>query len=371
MASIELLEVGPALSRVALHDLEPATDAAVHLVEVVDDHRLEGLGQPGAAELVRAVVREHDVRQVHLERPREALELRAPLVDELGGDDQVPDEATLVGVLGPALDRHLARLADVVQEGPGDHQLAVGLRVLVGDPLGKAHHRGGVVGEPAGVRVVDALGGRRTLEVGGKGLIVQERAQERLQVRILEPVDHLAYLLEGALTGGGLGRRRELGEVEALGRGLLDRIDLELNAPLEGRHRSVDQHQVALGELGVPLFGLLPDTGVEIAGAVAQRYGQEGLSGLGAGRGLLRDHEDALHLLFVVDVLDVNLLHGASSSNAGPSAGATIAPSLWACTDSMSTLCALSTARGSVPPGEAVLMVEGERAGGVEVTGWA
>ena len=244
------------------------------------------------------------------------------VVDPLRRHDQVADQLPLVGVLGVAVAGELPDLAEVVQEGAGHQQVAVDLRVLVGQAVGQLHDGDGVLEQAAGVGVVDRLGGRGPAQARGEVLVAEEGGDERLDVLVGDGVGQAEQLAPGllvALGGGGLlgllrfGRRGvdELGGVERGGVGLGDCLDAELRLALEGADQPFDLDVVLLLEERHHLLELLEGAGLEFAGLVVERDRQVGLAALrGRGR-LLDDQEEALDLLAFRDVLDPGLFHEA------------------------------------------------------------
>ena len=77
------------------------------------------------------------MHDVVLEIARDAHAARL-VVDPLRGHHEVADEAALVRVLDVPVALELADLAEVVEEGAGDEQVAIDLRVVVGDAGARA-----------------------------------------------------------------------------------------------------------------------------------------------------------------------------------------------------------------------------------------
>ena len=163
------------------------------------------------------MVGQHQVDDVVLQLARHA-DAAGLVVDPLRGHDQVADQLPLVGVLGVPLAGELAHLADVVEEGAGHQQVAIDLRVLVGEPVGQLDDGDGVLEQPAGVGVVDRLGGRGAAQPGGEVLVAEEGGDERLDVLVGDGVGQRQQLGPGRVVDLGVGRRSPASWARGAGR---------------------------------------------------------------------------------------------------------------------------------------------------------
>ncbi len=323
VVAVDVLGVGPA-ARPALapHEPEPGVHPAVEVVDEVGDQRLEGHRGLRRPELQLAVVGEHEVDHVLLELAGHA---HAPglLVDPLRGHDQVADQPSLVGVLDAALVAELADLAQVVEEGAGHEQVAVELRVLIGDPVGELDAGHGVLEQPSRVGVVHALRGGRAAQAGDQVVVGQEGLHEFLHVDVgdgLDEADQLGPGRVGGIVGRSLLRlarlgRRHPGEVGGVDPGdggidLDDRLEAELRLALEGADGALDLDQVLLLEEGRELLDTVEGAGLDLPRAVHQGGREVALAALGGRHGLASHREDGLHALAFLHVLDPGLLHG-------------------------------------------------------------
>ncbi len=330
---VQVLAVGPApRSALAPHEVEPGVHPAVEVVDGVGDERLEGHRLLGRAVLVPAVVGEDEVDHLVLEV---AGDTHPPglVVDPLGGHHEVADEAPLVRVLHLALEGELADLAEVVEEGAGDEQIAVHLRIVVGDPMGELEAAHGVLEQAARIGVVDALRRRGSPQPVDHVLVVEEGLDEVAHVGVGDGLDEREELLPErllglaeadllGLLGLGRGREDELGGVKP-GGGKVDlggRLDAHLRLALEEADLPLDLDGVLLLEQRRQLLDLVEGAGLELPGLVVERDGQVRLAALGGGNGLARHEEQALHPFPFLHVLGPDLVHG--SREASPSGAA-------------------------------------------------
>jgi len=199
----------------------------------VHDDGLACHGDDGASLLTLAVVRDDDVTQARRELGREALDLGDEALDDVVTDDDLALQASGVGeprrerVTGVARD-----LADVVQQGAGDDEVAVHGRQTVGD--GRRHlgddHR--VLEQAVAVRVMVAHRGRDDGEGLARLAVWVDGARKELRdVRLADAGDQrrepLAQLVQRNGRDGDQCRRVVLSFAHHA-----EPLDHELGAPL-------------------------------------------------------------------------------------------------------------------------------------------
>ena len=321
VVAVDVVGVGPAaVAALAAHQVEPGVDAAVELVERVDQQGLQGHRRPGRPVLELAVVGQHDVHHVLLEVARHPGPAGL-VVDPLRRHHQVADQPPLVGVLDLPVVAELADLGQVVEEGAGHQQVAVHLRVVIGQAVGQLEAGDGVLQQPARVGVVDALGGRGPAQADHHVLVLEEGVHQRLHVRVGDGVDEggelppqrlLLLAVPAPLRLLGLGGRRpgEVGRVDGGGVGRLHQLHAELRLALERAHQAAHRHVGALLEQRRELVHAVERARLQLTRLVLERHRQISLAALGGGDGLAGDEEDAAHRLALLHVLDPDLVHG-------------------------------------------------------------
>jgi GTP cyclohydrolase IA len=230
--------------------------------------------------------------------PRSA-DRAALLVDHLEAEQDVAEQLAGGGVREPGLGGDLADLADVVDEGAGDEEVAVDhVAVVGGEHVTEPGDGDGVLEQAANVGVVVALGGGRLAEpLAGLGLGPEQRA-EQLAERLL--ADGPDELHERGVERGGVARsaRHEEAEVGGLDADAVELVHVERALALEDLdaavHADVD---AGLGD-GAEPFGVLPYAGLDGAVQVAELEAEVGLvvagpGGHGAGDAVAADDATA------------------------------------------------------------------------------
>ncbi len=233
------VEARPGLAggELALEAVE-AAEAAAEVVDHVDEDGLAGGGDDRRAVLQLAVVAEDDVedalgevgveaRQV-LDRPAHGVVAERDLPLQAAGVGEVDRQRVVV--VGDAL-------ADVVQEGAGDGDLAVDAGEEVGRGGDRLGDRERVLEQPVPVGLVVGLRRRRDREaLPGLRVGAEEDVEQLAQLRALDRRQQFAQLALELL-------RRDLGlGGQVLGRvlvvlGLAQGADLDLRPPAIARPR--------------------------------------------------------------------------------------------------------------------------------------
>ena len=183
------VEARPGLAggELALEAVE-AAEAAAEVVDHVDEDGLAGGGDDRGAVLELAVVAEDDVEDRLGEAGVEAGDVLDPAADQVVAERDLALQAAEIG----EVDRQRVvvvglGLADVVQEGAGDGDVAVDAGEEVGGGADRLGDRERVLEQPVAVGLVVGLGGRRVAEAGpGLAPLGEEGVEQLPQLRLLD-----------------------------------------------------------------------------------------------------------------------------------------------------------------------------------------
>ena len=269
-------------------------ELGVEVVEVMERDRLGGHRELRAAELVGAVVAddhmfEPEPQLLRERRPREVRDPSELLAEDADPHDEVADELALVGVSKSLLIREFVELAEVVEEDPGEQEVAVEVGVEVGDPSRDLEHRGDVLQEATPVGVVVANPRGRGHELGHERLVDEEAIDQGAQVRVAEGAESLAGAGEHlGRVDPGLGE--ELHRVEVRGVGPEGLGDDQLERPLEELDLAADPDVIARVEAVRHGLARVPHSGADGGGLVPELQVEVRIP-LAVGPDLLLGHE--------------------------------------------------------------------------------
>src|SRR5271156_329403 len=107
----------------------------IEIVEEVEQHRFWNHGQLRRTELQFAMMAQNHVLDQETQRRRKTLKRRQLLFDHRNAQGDMPDELALQGVIEAGSPAQLLQLANVMQNGAGEQQVTVDLRVMIGGQL--------------------------------------------------------------------------------------------------------------------------------------------------------------------------------------------------------------------------------------------
>jgi len=282
----------------------------VGVVGKVEGGRLDDGGFFGGAEFVFAVVGEDAVADLRREDGREALDLLDLLVDHLTADDDVADELALLGVVVLGEGGELADLADVVEKGDADEEVALEEGIALAVEVAELGDAEGVLTEAADKAMVDGFGGGGHLEGLDEFLILhKEHFQESVEVGIFDGVHELQDGLEHVVDAA-LGDGQVVGGVVFALVAESGPADVELEVSLVGDDLSGDFHVVHLAEFADAHTVGIPDLGIDGACLVLEGQGLVVFPGPGDhGLSLLAevDFPDTASVLEFIDIVHVGV----------------------------------------------------------------
>src|ERR1700730_13495915 len=124
-----------------------------------------------------------------LERVRETWHLNELRLQHLQFDDHVPKQLTPRTVGKGAIVSELVDLADIMQEGAGEQQITVHLRIVAAHEVAGVAQRDDVLKQAADERMMQGLGGGRIAVSFGAFRIGHASLNQRLEMGVLESSD--------------------------------------------------------------------------------------------------------------------------------------------------------------------------------------
>src|SRR5208282_2201506 len=158
---------------------------------IVQHERLGKHGQLGRSEFVLAVVADDHVLEQNLKLRREAGQPGKLGLQQFEFDDHVSEQLAARGVGKRAVVGQLLDLADVMQEGSGQNQIAIDLGIVPAEEIAGAEQGYDVIEQSADVGMMKRLGGRGIAVALGNLGVCHEELDQRLEVRILKARDKL------------------------------------------------------------------------------------------------------------------------------------------------------------------------------------
>src|SRR5260370_12947919 len=136
-----------------------------------------------------AVVADDQVLKQSLQFVWEIWNLRNLRLQHFKVKEHVPKQVAAGGVGQRPAVRELINLANVVQEGAREQQVAIDLRIISANQIAGAKQRNHVVQKPADVGVVQSLGRGCAAILQSDLRILHEGLNQQFQVRVMKRTD--------------------------------------------------------------------------------------------------------------------------------------------------------------------------------------
>ena len=165
------------------------------------------------------------------------------------------------------------QLANVVQKGAGQQQVAVYLRIIARGQVADREQRYHVIEQAADKSVVQRLGSGRILVRRYQCFVRNELVEQRLEPGVLETVNVIAEGLPELVDV--LGRLREVVRIIDLRLAqLADLVDGHLPAAVVLVQDAFDLDEIVLVKAGDGVADVVPHVGLQLSGAVRKHEGE-------------------------------------------------------------------------------------------------
>jgi len=278
--------------------------------------RFQGLRPFRGAEFQDAVMTQEDMAQLHGQLGGEIRPGRYLAIEHLHSQDDMADEAPLVGIVDQPVIGILVDLADVVEDAACHEEIVIEAFVMAAEPVQDPHHREGVLQQPADIDVMKALGGGGALEQTGDLFIPQEIPQQVPQGRRRH---HRGKVLQVRIHPVGMhpGHGEIVRGIDLSGCRHAGVQDGQLDGVLILEGPGLDINEIALPESLFQFGDIVPDLAVHLARFILEAQVQIGRSLLGIGQIFFRDEKEVVDLLPRFDIPHIDALFHVSPIRSG------------------------------------------------------
>ena len=272
-------------------------ELGVEVVDEVQGHRLRRHRFDRRAELLLALVGQHQVLEQQPQVVGELGDRRAALAKEVAAEHDVADQAPLERVVVGRHRAQLAQLAEIVEEDAEQHQVAVELAVVAADGGRQLRHRHHVLEQAAAVGVMHRLGGRMLAQlrtVGGERVGGQPPHRRAFDVGVEQRAESHPQIVDVLARGRNQQRLVEAEATIVLG-DLAAIVDRQLQLLAVALDRAAESDEAVQVELAMQRRAVGPHLGDDRAAGVGELHVEIALAIAVLAQLLLGEQRVALH----------------------------------------------------------------------------